>query len=215
MRILANAVLASLAFPAMSFAQIVSEHEALSDTREKLIIRSVWVTDSTGTNVLVEQILKPLPNGDLLYSRDIQPQATLDVERQLCESSGMSVFPGGMEIWGPETLSGGSCHRDLSDRTDVRDLLKNAPSGNEGVGDSTQGYTSEGPPYADLASVAAPYIQVRAPHDYVVPVGQNSLYQGLSVYQKPSGGYVTSEIVVDKCLREIRGSRPCSDFPAR
>jgi hypothetical protein len=98
--------------PGIVVAQIVSQNLSISPEGEKRVVRHVTLKDELGAEVLVEQHLIELDNGDYLYLPDSQPQATKDLEERICASMGSRVSRSAVSRWSPETLGGGTCRDD-------------------------------------------------------------------------------------------------------
>lgn len=162
-----------LTFPIVATAQVISQHASVSANSERTVVRHVMLKDEHGVDVLVEQKLIELQNGDYVYLHDSQPQATKDLDERICASMGSSASHSAVSRWSPETLGGGVCRDEHPVEPAVR-AKRNAE---------------------------AIFIQAIAPGSYVVPAGQNSAHRGSANYSLDSAGTITGELVVDSRCR--------------
>ncbi|UPG88647.1 hypothetical protein L2Y96_14620 [Luteibacter aegosomaticola] len=159
--------------PSIAFSQIIDQQVISSHPGEKRITRHVVIKDEHGLDTVVEQNLTELPNGDLLYIHDAQPQPTRDLDARLCEAMGENATVVATLILGPDTLSSVACHMPAPD------------------GDLASKQTG----------ARAPTIQARAPGPYAVPVNQNSVHRGQVNYRSEGPATITGEVVVDERCR--------------
>lgn len=139
--------LAAAAFPALVMAQVTQQSASVSSEGEKRVVRQVILKDEHGMDVLVEQHLIELENGDYLYLHSSQPRATRELDERICASFGSRVSRGSVIRLSPDTLGGGACRSESPE-----DPSSAAPQENR-----------------------APYLQAVAPGNYVVSANQNSV----------------------------------------
>jgi hypothetical protein len=145
-------------FPGVVVAQVVSQNASISPEGEKRVVRHVMLKDERGADVLVEQHLIEIDNGDYLYLPASQPQATKELEERICASMGSHVSKSAISRWSPETLGGGTCRDDHP--VDIPDVAQ--------------------------PQAGALFINAIAPGNYVVPVNQNSAHRGSASYRLDS-----------------------------
>jgi len=166
--------LAAAALPALVIAQVTQQSASISPEGEKRVVRQVILKDEHGMDVLVEQHLIELDDGDYLYLHSSQPRATRELDERICASFGSQVSGGSVIRLSPDTLGGGACRSESP-----VDPSAAAPQGTR-----------------------APYLQAVAPGNYVVSANQNSVHRGTSTYRLDSASTVTSDLVIDNRCRQ-------------
>jgi len=138
--------LAAAAFPALVIAQVTQQSASITPEGEKRVVRQVILKDERGMDVLVEQHLIELENGDYLYLHNSQPRATRELDERICASFGSQISRGSVIRLSPDTLGGGACRSE----------------------------SPVDPSAATPQGTRAPYLQAVAPGNYVVSANQNS-----------------------------------------
>ncbi len=110
-----------LLLPVSAVAQVMGQYESTDDRGERTLFRSVLALASDGTNILIEQVLKPLPDGSLEYRPTSQPASTRDYDARICGPEADPPTTDSISIWSADVVHGVACHRtyDLSESVEA------------------------------------------------------------------------------------------------
>jgi hypothetical protein len=108
MRIL---LLGLMLLPASAVAQVVGQYESTNDHGERIFFRLVRADDMEGKNILIEQMLRPLPDGSLEYRPASQPASARNYDAHMCGPGADVPSADAISVWSTDVVHGLACSR--------------------------------------------------------------------------------------------------------